>query len=96
MILSTLGTLILNFLNGSFLSILPTANSTITTYLSDSFEFVITNFLALAYYWLPMSTVKICVATFISVYVMSMTIRLTTRIITIVSGGTLQTDKLTD
>lgn len=96
MILSSLGTLILSFLNNSFLQILPSANSNITTYLSDSFEFVITNFLALAYYWLPMNTVKICVASYISVYVISTTIRLTTKLITVVSGGTVPTDKLTD
>ena len=81
---------IINFLNW----ILPSADQNIVNGITDLFNYLIIKINVLAFYYLPTSTLIFWINAIIAVFVLSLLIKLTLRIISLISGGLIKTDKI--
>jgi len=74
--------------------ILPTMDSAIVAKLNSTVSYIISKFLILGTYYLPIDTIKIVISTILGVYIISFGIKFVLKIIPILSGGIVKTDKL--
>jgi len=93
MIWTSLFSGILLVLNWS-LSLLPVMDSDITDRFTDFLNYLIPKFVALGYYYLPMSDLLFWIKAYIAVWIVVFTVKISMRLISIGTGGLVKTDKL--
>ena len=76
------------------LGLLPSMNQDILDRLTSFMNYLVPKFVALGYYYLPMSDLLFWIKAYIGVWVVVFTIKLTMRIIAITTGGIVKADKL--
>lgn len=93
MIFSLIFSGILTILN-YVLTLLPVVNTDVTDLFSSIMNYIVPKFQTLAYYYLPLDTIFDYVKIYISVWIASFGVRLLMRVIPIITGGTVKTDKI--
>jgi hypothetical protein len=78
------------------LTVFPNADTGVQIFLNDSIQPIINNFYILADYYLPVSYMLSAIAIYVSVWLAIFVLKLTTKVIAILSLGTIKVDKLTE
>jgi len=76
------------------LSYLPAMDSGILDKFTDFMNYLVPKFVALGYYYLPMDDILWYIQTYVTVWISVFGIKLLLRLVPILSGGTIKTDKL--
>lgn len=73
---------------------LPVMDQNIVNKLTQTTNLFVPKFVAIGYYYLPMTAILFWVKAYISVWLVVFTLRVAMRVIAILTGGIVRTDKL--
>jgi len=76
------------------LNLLPVTNQAILDKFTTFLNYLIPKFVALGYYYLPMSELLFWIKAYLGVWVVVFTVKLTMRLGTILTGGFVKTDRI--